>query len=83
MLVPAAGGRAHVVARNADSAATWSRDGQRLLYTEYVRRPFSTSVRVLNVVTHTNTRIDDTSGIAHWLHIQNWMMFPDVSPLQV
>lgn len=44
----------------------WSRDGKRLLYTDFVRRPVSSSVRVLNVVTHTNTRVGDTGGIAHW-----------------
>jgi Tol biopolymer transport system component len=65
-LVPASGGTAYVVARHADSPPIWSRDGKRLLYTDFVRRPVSSSVRVLNVVTHTNTRIGDTGGIAHW-----------------
>jgi dipeptidyl aminopeptidase/acylaminoacyl peptidase len=61
-LMPAAGGRAHVVARNADSGPQWARDGRRLLYAEFIRRPFRSDVRVVNVVTHTNTRIADTDG---------------------
>jgi Tol biopolymer transport system component len=65
-VVPATGGAARVVARNADSEPTWSRDGHRLLYTDFIRRPVSANVRVVNVVTHTNTRVGDTGGIAHW-----------------
>jgi Tol biopolymer transport system component len=65
-LVPASGGNARVVARNAATGPTWSRDGHRLLYTEFVRRPVSSSVRALNVVTRTNARIGDAGGIAHW-----------------
>ena len=65
-VVPAAGGRARVVARNAESAPSWSRDGHRLLYTDLIRHPYSTSVRVVNLATHTNTRVDETGGIASW-----------------
>jgi Tol biopolymer transport system component len=65
-LVSASGGRARVIARNAATAPTWSPDGRRLLYTDSIRRPASSSVRVLNVVTHTNTRINESAGIANW-----------------
>src|SRR5262249_6879021 len=65
-VVPAAGGRARIIGRNAYGAPSWSRDGRSLLYTDLIRRPFSTSVRVVNMVTHTNTRIDDNAGIARW-----------------
>jgi len=60
------GGPPRVVARRAGSPS-WSPDGHRLLYTDFDRSNGSSSVRVVNVVTHTNTRIDGSSyGIARW-----------------
>ncbi len=61
-LVRATGGAARVVARNATGAPTWSRDGHRLLYDDFVHQ----SVRVLNVVTHANTRVGNGGETAHW-----------------
>jgi WD40 repeat protein len=65
-LVPASGGTAQVLAQNAATAPTWSPDGRRLLYTDFSRRRGSSSVRVLNAVTHKNVRVGDSGGIAHW-----------------
>jgi Tol biopolymer transport system component len=66
-LAPVAGSRPHVVARNAwFDGPTWSPDGRRLLYTSVVRGDAAGSgVRVLNVATHTNTRIED-GATGHW-----------------
>jgi Tol biopolymer transport system component len=65
-LVRPSGGLPRVVASNASGAATWSPDGNRLLYTDFVRATARPSVRVLNLVTHANTRIDGSDGIARW-----------------
>jgi dipeptidyl aminopeptidase/acylaminoacyl peptidase len=65
-LVRPGGGVPRIVASNVGSAATWSPDGHRLLYTGFTRQPPDSSVRVLNVVTHTNTRVDGSHGIARW-----------------
>ena len=66
-VVPAVGGRPRLIAKNALSTApSWSPDGRRLLYAEFILRPFSSSVRVVNLATHKNTLIDASGGIARW-----------------
>ena len=64
-LVPAGGGRARVVARNATAGPSWSPDGRRLLYSEYTR---STGERIqrLTVGSGRNTVLANDAGIPHW-----------------
>jgi WD40-like Beta Propeller Repeat len=65
-VVPAGGGRARVLDKEAGGAPSWSPDGRRLLYTDVrYQTGYGGNVRVVNVATGKSIRVSD-SGIAHW-----------------